>query len=167
MKKFLAVPVLLALSSIGCGSAYQTAQQFQTVLTGILNLGQADISALPAADQPAVTQWIQAGQTLNTQLGSCIAAAGTSAKPAAFGSCFDTFAAGLTSPAELAQLRVLSAASQQKVELIATAAILAVNGALAVYQLATQPQPQIAANPPTHQELVAFARRGHLPTQGF
>jgi hypothetical protein len=166
MKKFLAVPILLAMSCLGCGSAYQTAQQFQSVLTGILNLGLADVSAIPAADQPAVTQWIQAAQTLNTQLGVCVAAAGTNGKAAAFGSCFDTFAAGLTSPAELAQLRVLSAASQQKVELIATAAILAVNGALAIYNLATQPQPQIA-QAPSHQDLVAFAHQVGVPAEGF
>lgn len=166
MKKFLVVPILLALSCIGCGSPYKTAQQFETVLSGILNIAQADVTALPIADQPTVLQWIQAGETLNTQLGSCIAAAGTNGKAAAFGSCFDTFASGLLSPAELAQLRILSTASQQKVELWATAAILAVNGALTIYQLATQPTPTIA-EAPSHHDLVAFARANGLPSHGF
>jgi hypothetical protein len=166
--RFLAVPVLLALSCVGCSqSAYTTATKFQVVIAGILNIVQADVPALPAADQPIASQWLATGQTLDTQLASCITAGGTNGNVATFGACFNVFAAGLTSPAELAQLRILSPASQAKVELWATAAILAVNGALTIYQLATHPQPQIAADPPSHHDLVALAHRVGVPAYGL
>lgn len=156
MKKFLAIPVLLAFSLMGCGGAYQTAQQFQTVIAGILNIAQGGVSSLPAADQATVGNWVNAALNLDGQLAGCINSAGTSAAASAFGTCFDTFAAGLTSPSELAQLRIVSAASQKKVELWATAAILAVNGALAIYNLAAQPQPTIA-QAPSRAELLVVA----------
>jgi hypothetical protein len=166
MKKLLAVPVLLALSCAGCSSPYQTAVSFQKVIAGVLSIAQSGVSALPAADQPIASQWVAGATTLDGQLGTCITAAGTSAKAAAFGTCFDTFATGLTSPAELAQLRVMSATSQAKVELWATAAVLAVNGFLDVYDLVEQAQPQIAAAP-SHRDLVAFAHRVGVPAYGF
>lgn len=155
MKKLLVslviVPVLL-LS--GC-NAYQTAQRFETVLAGIISIAQAEEGALPPADAAIVKQWTDLGVTLDSQLNACIMVAGQhGGKGATFAGCFNTFASGLASPAELAQLRVLSPGAQKKAQLYVTAAILGVNAALTAFKVAEQPVPQIGSAPqPSAQEI--------------
>jgi hypothetical protein len=153
---FILVPLLLLVS--GCNSL-QTAQNFENVITGILNIAKAEVPALPPADGAILNQWTSLLTTLNGQLETCITAAGTSAKKATFLACFNAFAVGATSPTELAQLRLLSPGSQQKVELWLTAAILGVNAALEAFGGAQQTPPVITSQIPTHQDLEALARK--------
>jgi len=159
---------LLALMSTGC-SASATAQDFANVLSGIINIAKAEIPALPAADASIVTQWTTLGTTLDAQLQSCITVAtAAGGKKTAFLACFNTFAAGIASPSELAQLRVLSAGSQGKAQLWVTAIILGVNAAFTSFGGAPAATPQVAAVQPTHAELAELARRvGVSRTYGF
>jgi len=160
--------VILLLSAVGC-SASATAQDFANVLTGIINIAKAEIPALPPADGAIVTQWTALGTTLDGQLQSCITGAeAAGGKKAAFLACFNTFAAGIASPSELAQLRVLSAGSQSKAQLWVTAIILGVNAALTSFGGTPAATPTVAAVQPTHAELAQLARQvGASPAYGF
>ena len=161
----------LAIAGIfmaGC-NATKTAQDFANVLTGVINIAKAEIPALPPADAAIVTQWTNLGTTLDGQLQSCITGAtAAGGKKAAFLGCFNTFAAGIASPSELAQLRVLSAGSQSKAQLWVTAIILGVNAALTAFGGAPVAEPTVAAVQPTHAELAELARQaGVSPAYGF
>ena len=160
--------MLLLLVTAGC-NATTTAQDFANVITGILNVAKAEISALPPADVAIVTQWTTLGTTLDAQLQICITnATAAGGRKAAFLACFNTFAAGIASPAEFAQLRVLSAGSQSKVQLWVTAIILGVNAALTSFGGTAAATPQVAAEPASRPELIALARRvGANPAYGF
>jgi len=160
--------VILLLPAVGCNVA-TAAQDFADVITGILNIAKAEVPALPPADGAIVAQWTTLGTTLDGQLQSCITDATTAGgKKAAFLACFNTFAAGIASPAELAQLRVLSAGSLSKVQLWVTAIVLGVNAALTSFGGTAAATPQIAAEPTSHQDLVALARQvGANPAYGF
>lgn len=160
--------VILLLPAVGC-NATTAAQDFANVITGILNIAKAEIPALPPADGAIVAQWTTLGTTLDGQLQTCIASAtAAGGKKAAFLGCFNTFAAGIASPAELAQLHVLSAASQSKVQLWVTAIVLGVNAALTSFGGTAAATPQIAAEPASHQDLLALARRVEAkPAYGF
>ena len=151
MKKLvLILPVLCLL--IGC-NALQRAQDFSKAIAGVLSIAQAEIPALPSSDGMILNQWVNLGNTLEGQLNTCINAASGSGS---FAMCFNTFAAGLLSPTELAQLKILSAGSQSKVQLYATAIILGVNAALDFFGSTAQPAPVIAAVQPTQQELAVL-----------
>ena len=160
--------VILLLSAVGC-NATTAAQDFANVITGILNIAKAEIPALPPADGAIVTEWTTLGTTLDGQLQSCITAATTAGgKKPAFLACFNTFAGGIASPAELAQLRVLSPGSQSKVQLWVTAIILGVNAALTSFGGAPAATPTVAGVQPTHAELAQLARRLDVsPTYGL
>lgn len=149
MKKSLLALVLIPFL-IGC-SAQQTAVNFSNVLVGILNIAQAEETALPPQDSAIITPWVALGFTLDNQLNTCINAVPAAAKKAAFASCFTAFASGLLNPTELAQLRILTASSQSKVELWATAAIIGVNAALAAFGGVAQPMPVISTPPAVAQ----------------
>jgi len=154
----LSLAVLMTLSA-GC-SAATTAQDFANVITGILNIAKAEIPALPPADGAIVAQWTTLGTTLDGQLQACIAAATTAGgKKATFLACFNAFATGIAGPTELAQLRILSSASQTKVQLWVTAIILGVNAALTAFGGTPTATPQVAAQPPSHRDVLAIARR--------
>lgn len=142
MKNILAVCVLsITLTMTGC-TAQQTAQNISNVVAGILSIAQQEEQALPPADVAVMTPWVTLGISLNAQTNTCIAAAGnTKAKLA---TCLTTFVGGLLSPQELAQLRILSPATQKKVQLYATAALIAINGALTQWGQPAQPNPTIA-----------------------
>lgn len=159
--------VVLAVVA-GC-NATTTAQDFANVVTGILNIAKAEIPALPPADGAIVAQWTTVGTTLDAQLQSCITGAtAAGGKKAAFLACFNTFAAGIASPTELAQLRVLSTGSQSKVQLWVTAIILGVNAALTSLGGTPAGTPQMADAQPTHAALAQLARRaGVNPAYGF
>jgi len=162
------VLILLTMTA-GC-NATTTAQNFANVITGILNIAKAEVPALPPADGAIVAQWTTRGTTLEGQLETCITSASAAGgKKAAFLACFNTFAAGIASPSELAQLRVLSAGSQNKVQLWVTAIVLGVNAALTSFGGTTAATPQVVAGKPaSHQNLVALARRiGIDPAYGF
>jgi hypothetical protein len=156
LKFMLAVPVLAVVSLAGC-SAQQFAQRAQNAITAALNIAVAEEAAVPAADQAPYKRFVDLGQQLNAQLNVCIGGVsgpmgtsiGTKAK---FLQCFDAFAAGLLSPTELADLRVMTPKSQSKVELIATAVVTGVNIALSQFGGAVVTPPTIAPAP-SAQEL--------------
>jgi hypothetical protein len=151
--------IILLLMTVGC-NATTTARDFANVLTGVINIAKAEIPALPPADAAIVTQWTTLGTTLDGQLQNCITGATTAGgKKAAFLGCFNTFAAGIASPAELAQLRVLSAGSQSKAQLWVTAIILGVNAALTSFGGTPATTPQVAAVPASHEDLAQLARQ--------
>jgi hypothetical protein len=126
-KKLLAVTVTLAVLFTGACSAQQAATT-QRVIAAIIDTFRAEIPVLPAQDQLPATQFVALGVTLDNQLAQCISVA-----PSVMGtkgrvqSCFSIFATGLLSPAELAQLRVLSGKSQARVQLVVTGIVAAVN----------------------------------------
>jgi hypothetical protein len=155
--KYLATLGLACLLLTGC-NAQQTALSVSNVITGILNIVQAEIPQLPATDQAGVQGFITLGQNLNAQAISCeMAAGGTKTKLA---TCLTTFASGLLSPAEMAQLRILSAAAQRDVTIGAGAAIIAINGIMTQWGQPVLPTPVIGtAAPATTVELYAIEKQ--------
>jgi len=157
---------LLCMSLTACNQTpAQTADRVEVVVQGVLQIAQAEESALPPADAAILKPWVDLGNTLNSQLGSCIAASGSSSSKLA--TCFNAFASGLLSPQELAQLKIISPSSQNRVQLWATAIIAGVNVALTAFKAANAPTPQIAATPTSARELRNFARANRLPAYGF
>lgn len=161
---------VLVVVVAGCNAA-ATAQDSANVLAGIINIAKAEAPALPAADAAVVTQWATLGATLDLQLDSCITGAqAAGSKKSAFLTCFNTFAQGLLSTSELAQLKVLSAGSQSKVQLWVTAISLGINAALTAFGGTAQATPAVStsAEQPTKAELAHLARRvGLSAAYGF
>jgi hypothetical protein len=150
----------VALLFGGCTqSSQQQAQDFSNVVGTVLSIAQADAGVVPAQDQAVYTSFVNLGITLHTQLNTCISASGASGAKATFLACFNTFAGGLISPAELAQLRLLSAGTQSKAQLIVTAIITGVDIALTAFGGTPAPTPAISATPTTAAELHDFAIR--------
>ena len=170
MIKALAVFTLLAVSfgTISC-NALATAQNFSNVLGGIIAVAQADIPALPPADGAILTTWTNLGVSLDGQLNTCIGALGNSGKTAQFLGCFNAFASGLLNPTELAQLRIVSAGSQSKVQLYVTAAVLGLNAALVFYKGVSQTPPVVGSgSTPSAEDLrTTFLRAGVTNDQLF
>lgn len=156
------------LLAIGGCNATQDAQRAEAVIASIVGIAQAEESALPAADAAILTPWANLGATLDGQLKTCITSASAGGgKKAAFLACFNTFSQGLLGSTELAQLRVVSPASQAKVQLIVTAVSTGLNVAIAAMGGVPTSTPQVAERQPTRGELVAFARHNALPISGF
>lgn len=160
MKKLLGAIVLSSMFLLPGCNATSDANTIENIVSTTLAIAQAEEPVLPPADSAILTPWVNLGITLNGQLKTCIAA-NTSGKKAQFATCFNTFASGLLSTQELASLRVLSPASQNKVQLYVTAIVTAVNIIVNVVL------PQIAQEPTSHKDLVAFAREHNLPSEGF
>lgn len=132
MKNKAIVAILLAviLPLSGC-SGYQNAVTVSNVLGGVLAIAQAEESQIPAQDQPAFSGFVSLGQSLHGQLNSCISSASKGvSKSGKFLACFNSFAQGLASPSELAQLRVLSPGSQSKVQLYLAGIVTGLNVAM-------------------------------------
>lgn len=137
----------------GC-SATTEAQKIQSVVDGIVHIIAVDVPALPPQDASVAQPWTALLVSLDSQLDSCVANATTSGgKKATFLACFNSFAAGVENPQELAQLRIMSPASQTKVEIWATAVILAVNTALTDWGSAAQPTPVVTSAPVANVDL--------------
>lgn len=147
MKLTIAALLIASLIPLGGCNASAAAQRFESVLAGIISIAQAEVPVLPPGDGAILKQWTDLGVTLDAQLKGCIAG-NTGGKAATFAVCFNTFAAGLTSPAELAQLRILSAGSQSKVQLYVTAAVLGVNAALVAFKTTAVQVPQVGSAAP-------------------
>ena len=156
MKKLLASLLIVTVLIVGC-TAQQAANTADQVIHGILNIAQAEEASLPPADAAIMTPWVALGNTLAGQMDTCIAGGGS--KSATFIACFNSFSSGLLSPTELAQLRIMSASSQSRVQVIATALIVGVNGAMVAYKAATQTAPVIAPAPATPAELRQLANQ--------
>lgn len=166
-----AVIALAIVGLTGC-NAYKAANATLNTIGDIFTIAQNDLPALeangtiPAKDVPGVTGWLAAGQLLKTQAQTCVTAAGTSAKASALGACLVTFATGLTSPAELADIRVLSKGSQAKIELWATGFVLTANGFCVVEGCSTTPVPIIqSTTAPTAEELHDLRIRAGISDQ--
>jgi hypothetical protein len=157
MKRLL--PILLCCTFlVGC-SAQNKAVQISAILADILNILKAEIPNVPASDQAGVASFVNLGLTLDGQANTCIAGAGNT--KASLLNCFSVFAAGLLSPTELTQLRILSPKAQADVELGATAVIIAINGIEADWGGTALPMPTIGT-PPTTSELQQLGEQLHL-----
>jgi hypothetical protein len=155
----LILVVAMSLSLAGCNYLHD-AQNTSNVLGTILAVAQADAGIVPAPDQAIYNNFVNLGLTLHTQLNTCIAAAPTGTK-SAFLTCFNAFAGGLTSPTELAELRLLSPATQAKVQLIVAAVIAAVDIIESELGGTTLGTPSISS-PVSSQQLHDFAIRAGL-----
>ena len=162
MKKYVAVFALFAVSlgMSGC-NPYSDATKAETVISALLNIAKAEEPVLSPADAAILTPWVNLGTTLNGQLQTCIAAGGTMGKSGTFTTCFNAFAAGLLNPTELAQLRLLSASSQGRVQEIVSGVVVAIN---IIVPLVT---PSVSDSTPTHDQLRTFAKQNHVPLYGY
>lgn len=126
----IAVAILAVVSLAGC-SALEKAQTAANVIGAILAVAQAEIPAVPPADQAGYSGFVTLGQALDSQLQACIVAANAGVtKSGKFLACFNGFAAGLASPAEQAQLRLLNDKTRAKVQLYLVGVIAGVNVAV-------------------------------------
>lgn len=151
-KLFLAPILCLALLTGGC-NGQSLATKAQAAISAALTIAQVEESVVPVQDQKIYTNFVNLGITLDTQLGTCITnVSGIMGKSAKFLSCFNTFAQGLLSPTELAELRILSGPTQNKVELYISAVVAGVNTAVAFFGGTNIPVPTVGA-PPTAAQL--------------
>jgi hypothetical protein len=156
LRRLTALVLLLPLLLLTSGCNQQGAQKAESVITLVLNVAQADSDLVPSADLSIYNSFVSLGQTLNSQLNTCI----NGTKPS-FSSCFNAFASGLTSPTELARLRLMSAKTQSKVQLIVAAIITAVN------IVTTFVTPTLTSTPTTSSELHEFANTHNIHGDGF
>lgn len=133
-RRFGMAAVVLVCFGLSACNGLQTATRAQGIITAVLNVAAAEEPSVPAADQAAFTNWVNLGKTLDGQLSACITnVGGVTGKGAKFSVCFNTFASGLLSSSELAQLRVLSPGSTSKVQAVVTAIVTGVNVAFAAF----------------------------------
>src|SRR5579864_4021966 len=135
MRKFrllVLLPVLMLSFCLSACNGYDTAVKASNVIAAILQVAQAEVSVVPAADQVAYANFVTLGITLQTQLQTCIESADSGmSKSGKYLACFNGFATGLSSPAELTQLHLLSPDVQKKVQLYLAAITVGVNTAVA------------------------------------
>lgn len=147
---FLAVTLVFAQ---GC-NGLQEAQRVENVLAGLITLAQSEVSVVPPQDKAIFQNYIALAGTLDGQLKACISGvSGVTGQSKKFLACFNAFATGLTSPAELAQLRLLSPSAQNRVQLYVTAVITGVNVALSYFGGSAATPPTVSTTPPTSAEL--------------
>jgi len=164
MKKLIVVPVLALVLSLSACNGYSVASTTSRVIGAILQVAAAEEPNLPAVDQGAFTSFVTLGQTLNAQLGTCLTAANSSTlgKSGKFLACFNTFASGLNSPSELTALRLLSPATQAKVQLYITGIVTGVNVAVAAFGGAQAATPTVSQVQPTPAQLQQLAVDAHV-----
>jgi hypothetical protein len=156
MKKLAVLLIVPLLIVSGC-NGLSAATKAQNAITDVLNIAKAEVSLVPTQDLAIYTNFVNLGITLDGQLATCNAAvSGIMGKNSQFTACFNAFATGLTSPAELAQLRLLSPGTQSKVQLYAVAIITGVNLALSFFGNSVIPAPVVAATPTSSQDLQAL-----------
>lgn len=153
-KKLLASLLVLLLLLAGCGNQTE-AQNVSNAIGGIIAAAQDAEPSLPPNDAAIVGPWVSLAQALHAQLDTCIGS-----KNSQFLACFNAFAAGVLNPSELAQLNVLSPATQKSVETYAVAIILAVNAAEDYFGGTPLPTPTIA-QAPTNEDLRHLAVDAH------
>ena len=172
----LAVVALLAMGCIGCNKT-------QDVLTAIgvtqnvILLAQDDLPSLQAAgiltasDATNFGNWLSGATLILSQGKTCVSGAGgTTSKIAG---CVTAIGTGLTSPAELADLRIISPGAQKKVTLYVTAVILAADFTAQIVNAIQATTPPVGTAPsadaqPSREDLHELADRIHLsPEYGF
>jgi hypothetical protein len=167
--------VLIALAAIGLGGCneYKTATATVTTIGQIVTIAQSDLPAICATGAITAAECTQIGQgltgitALDTQAGTCLTAAGTSAKNAAILACYNAFATGLTSPAELAFFHVKDPKTQAQIEVWVTAVTLAVNTVLDLVGGSSLAMPVLADQPASRRDLHALARRVGVEGYGY
>jgi hypothetical protein len=165
---FLALALSLSIFGMTACNAYNTAVGFSNVISGLLTIGSAEVPQVPAADQASFSNFITLGQTLDAQLNSCLSAANSGMnKSSKFLACFNNFAQGITAPAEMTQLRLLSDSTRHKVQLYVTAATVAVNVGIKYFGGAQVTTPTVTSSLPTRDELAALAAEAHITPAEF
>jgi hypothetical protein len=151
MKKLI-LPLALSLVLLTGCNGLQTAQRAQSAIQVALNIAAVEENLVPVQDQAIYKNFVTLGNTLNGQLGTCITnVGGIMGKGAKFASCFNTFAQGVLSPTELAQLRLLSPATQARIQLYVTAVVAGVNIAIAAFGGTPATTPVIGSAPSTSE----------------
>lgn len=142
--RLLVLVIAAAMALSGC-NAQQKAQDVYNVIEAVVAVAQAEAPNVPAQDQVAYNGFVALAGTLSDQLEVCINAGGNKASKLL--ACYNSFGAGLASPTELAQLRVLSPASQKKVQLYVTSIVAGVNVAVRFYGGSAVATPSLAPAP--------------------
>jgi hypothetical protein len=174
-----AVIVALTLTTFGLSGCQQQPKVVAAlnVVGQILTLAQDDLptlqvtGVLTAADVTNFGNWLAAGQTLLGQAQGCVNGLGTGGTAKSLAACVNTFATGLLSPAEQAQLRIISPGAQKKVTLYVTAVVLAVNFTAQIIAATQVTTPTVGTTPapvPSTQELHDLRiRLGLSPAYGY
>lgn len=157
MKKFCML--ILVFTMLGCNPV-TVATDASNALGAILALAQAETPQIPAGDQAAYSSFIALGMSLQSQLNTCIGATG--GKAAEVLACFNSFAQGLASPSEMAQLRIVSAGTQSRVQLYLTGVIIAANVAIKYFGGTAKTAPVISTMQPSGAELRNLAAEAHV-----
>lgn len=176
MKLRIATLALLAISTLGITGCNKTAsvQTALNIASQVLTLAQDDIPSLQVSgiltsgDAVAFGNWIAGAKALVTQADTCVGASGGTTSVIV--GCVNTIGAGLLSPAEQADLRIISAKAQAKVSLYVTAFVLAVNAVAVIVNAPSAPTPTVGvaeSTTPTRQELMAFAHRAGVSDAQF
>jgi len=162
-RQFLAISCsVLMLLPMGCSTtALGKAQTASNVIAAIFTIAQDEVGAIPVQDQAIYSGFVTLGLTLNSQLNTCIGAAGSQTGKAAFLACFNTFVQGLNSPTELAQLRLLSGKTQGTVQKYLVAVITGVNVAFSFFGGTPATAPTVGTAP-TAAELHELQRNPRI-----
>lgn len=162
MKVLFVFLLASALLLTSC-NATQIATDTSNALSAILSIAAAETPQIPTQDQQIYSGFVALGQSLNAQLNTCIQTVGK--KAVKLLSCFNTFATGLNTPAEMTQLRLLSPKTQNRVQLYLTAAIVAINVALKFYSGPPATPATVAMTQPSEQDLRELALAANLDTR--
>ena len=178
-KRVQVLAVLVALVAlVGCKEQPKIVVALG-VVGNVFTLAQDDLPSLQvagvltAADVKAFGNWLTAGQTLLAQGQTCVNGLGASGSASALAACVNAFATGLLSPAEQANLRIISPGAQKKVTLYVTAIVLATNFAAQIVNAVQSQTPPVgstaaAENQPSREDIHELAVRLRLsPTYGY
>jgi hypothetical protein len=152
---------LVALMMSGC-SNYKTAETAYHVMESLLAIATAEIPQLQASgiysdsDTALANRYLTAVGNLNDQYEACLSNAQNTTlnKKSKFLDCLSVFTAGLTDPAELAALRVMSPKAQQKFSLYVVAFQVGLNAAIQALGGQVSPPVQVSSTTaPTKAEL--------------
>lgn len=144
-KALLVLGIILGLLFTGC-NAVQSANDAQAAIGAAIAIAKAETPLIPVADQAIYSNYVGLAENLDSQLVVCIAnVGGVMPKSNKFLACFNAFSSGLLNAQELAQLRLLSPAGQNRAILYITGIVAAVNVALSIYNGQAVSPPQIGS----------------------
>ncbi len=165
--------IAVAVLALGLGGCKQQPAVVSAlnIVQQVISLAQADLPALQiagtlsAGDETAVQGWLSAASTIVGQGQTCVNGLGTGGTTAALANCVNTIGTGLLSPAEMAQLRIISPKAQHSVAIYVTAVVLGVNAVATIVsatQTATPPVGSATSENVSPSELRAVALRAGL-----
>lgn len=171
MKRIRLIAVaVLALGMGGCKQQPAVVSALK-IVQQVISLAQADLPALQivgtlnAADETAVQGWLSAASTIVGQGQTCVNGLGNGGTTAALANCVNTIGTGLLSPAEMAQLRIISPKAQHSVAIYVTAVVLGVNAVAQIVQATQTATPTVggaSAENVSPDELRTFALRAGI-----